>query len=75
MTTEPEDDDVLPSFQLVDGEAWIYDPDMLDPASDAAEGVLAVINRDGALFVLVARGSSREWVNVEHKPAPLRRIQ
>lgn len=47
---------------LHDGECWVYDPDLLDPATEY-EGVLAVQFRDGALWWL--SGETRKWVNVE----------
>ena len=59
------------SLNLVDGEVWVWDPDYLDPSDDeVADGVLAVMNRDGALFVLIKSGDRREWVNTERRRAP-----
>lgn len=55
---------------LVDGEVWIYDPDFLDPGNgEAPDGVLAVMNRKGAVQVLIKTGPIRQWVNVEQSCA------
>lgn len=67
MTTPDE----FASLQLADGETWVWDPDYLDPSDDEVpDGVLAVMNRDGALFVLIKSGDRREWVNAERRCAP-----
>lgn len=68
MTTPDE----FASLQLADGETWVWDVDYLDPDdTEAPDGVLAVMSRDGALFVLVKRGNAREWINAERRRAPL----
>jgi hypothetical protein len=62
MTTEPEEEELDCSILLADGDCWIADPDLLDPAIEW-DGVLAIQFKDGGLWWLSAK--TRKWANVE----------
>lgn len=71
-TTEEEPESVFTmegstELTLGDGECWVFDPDLLDPANEY-EGVLAVQFKDGALWWL--SGVARKWINVEDASKP-----
>lgn len=64
---EPEE---LDTIQLGEGEAWIWDVDSLAPDSGTDSGVLAVVNKDGQLFVLTAK--DRKWHPADEQPQKAR---
>lgn len=55
-----------PSITLMEDQAYVQDPDALDPEAEIGSGVIAVQYRAGTLWYMTSR--DRKWVNVEATP-------